>query len=247
MTEKLSADLYAVGENYRRVEERVAAAAAKSPYHQDVTICAATKTVAPEIINYTASLGLRTMGENRVQELMEKYDALSPELEKHFIGTLQKNKLKYLIDRVSLIQSLGSLSAAAELERLCSKKDKTMQVLIEINSGREPGKSGILPEQLDEFLDRMVAYEHVIVRGLMTIGPICAEKEQYFLIFEETYQLFIDIYRKKHHNIVNPILSMGMSDNFETAIACGANMIRPGSAIYGRRPPMKQAENALHE
>lgn len=245
MTEKLSAEMLQAGENYLRTAERAAEAAIKSPFHQEVTLCAATKTVPPEIINYTASLGLRTMGENRVQELMEKYDELSPSLEKQFIGTLQKNKLKYLVDRVSLIQSLGSLSAAAELERLCSKKNKTMRVLIEINSGREAGKSGILPEELEEFLEKMEAFEHVSVCGLMTIGPICAEKAQIFLIFEETYQLFIDIYRKKHHNIVNPILSMGMSDNFEEAIACGANMIRPGSAIFGRRPPRNQtADNA---
>ncbi len=243
MTEKLSVELESVRDNYLRVVERAERAAANSGFHTPVTICAATKTVAPEIINYTAELGLRTMGENRVQELMAKYDFLDDRLDRQFIGTLQTNKLKYLVDRVSLIQSLNSIHAAATLDRLCRERNKTMRVLIEINSGREPEKSGILPEALDEFLDQMRAFDHIIVQGLMTIGPNCAEKSSYFLIFEETYKLFIDIYRKKLHNIDKPILSMGMSDNFEIAIACGATMIRPGSAIYGHRPPMAKNEN----
>jgi uncharacterized pyridoxal phosphate-containing UPF0001 family protein len=120
-------------------------------------------------------------------------------------------------------------------------KDCVTDVLVEINSGREQNKSGIMPEAAEEFFDKIIQYKNINVKGIMTIGPACVKKEDIRKYFIETYQIFIDIYQKKLHNIDTPVLSMGMSSDYDIAIECGANMIRPGSALFGVRPsPISQ-------
>jgi len=205
-------------------------------YRTGVTLLAATKTVPAELINYaTKELGITDIGENRVQELHEKYDALEKEgVNIHFIGQLQKNKVKYIIDKVCMIQSLDSDGLAAEIDRQAKKIGKVMDVLIEINSGREQNKGGIMPEDLEEFLENMEKYENIRVRGLMTIAPNVPENE-ISIYFSQTFQLFIDILLKKIHNIYEPILSMGMSESYLPAINNGSNMVRIGSGIFGER------------
>lgn len=240
MMDKLSDDMIQrcriVTDNWQRLQERINEIKRKNGIKYDITVCAATKTVPPEIINFTAGLGLQRIGENRVSELLEKYDTLDlGHLTADFIGTLQTNKIVKLIGRVSMIQSLDSERAAREINRISKIKNCVTDVLVEINSGREPNKSGIMPEAVDEFLDTVLSFNNVKIRGIMTVGPICEKKGEIRNYFEETYRIFIDIYQKKLHNIDNTVLSMGMSSDYDIAIECGANMIRPGSALFGAR------------
>ncbi|MDD6265444.1 MAG: YggS family pyridoxal phosphate-dependent enzyme [Clostridia bacterium] len=200
-------------------------------------LCAATKTVPAEAVNFAArECGLRCIGENRVQELLAKYDELDRELlDIHFIGRLQTNKVKYIVDKVSMIHSVDSVRLAEEIEKRCAEKNKVMDVLIELNVGEEENKGGVMPNEFDALAEKLVSFEHIKVRGIMTIGPICAKECEYFEFFKKTYHFFIDILPKKIHNIYNPVLSMGMSDSYNIALECGSTMIRPGSAIFGRR------------
>lgn len=245
MTDKLSSDTLrrceTVRENWQRLCDRIEEVKQKNGITYDIEVCAATKTVPAEIINFAAGLGLRRIGENRVSELLEKYDALDlGQLNADFIGTIQTNKINKLIGRISLIQSLDNIRAACEINRVSKAKGCVTDVLLEINSGREQNKSGIMPEEAEEFFDKILQYGNIKVKGIMTIGPVCEKKEDIRKYFKETYQIFIDIYQKKLHNIDTPVLSMGMSSDYDIAIECGANMIRPGKALFGvRTAPIK--------
>ncbi len=222
-----------ISDNIRRIRETIKKAAPE----REPILLAATKTVPAEVINRAIrNDGIRCIGENRVQELLEKYDALDlSETELHFIGKLQTNKVKYIIDKVDMIHSLDSLKLAAEIQRCAARIGKTMDVLVEINIGREENKSGILPEEAGAFFDALTPFDALRVRGIMTIAPKCAEKDAYRKYFRETYQIFIDILEKKQHNIIEPVLSMGMSDSFEAALAEGSTLVRIGSGIFGER------------
>lgn len=225
----------ALEENYAVICERIAQAAVRSGRKpEDVTLLGATKTVPAALINHAVGLGLTHIGENRVQELMDKYDALLP-CDKQFIGVLQTNKIKYLLGRVSLIQSVSSLRLAQEISRLSCRQNLKTPVLLEVNIGKEESKSGFLPEELDENIQAAAELPGIEIRGLMTIPPICdnqAELRQYFSLM---HKYFIDIGRKKSDNVNMNILSMGMSADYETAIACGATMVRVGSLLFGPR------------
>ena len=222
-------------ERYLRIAQHVEDIRASGGYPQKVTICAATKTVDAAVINSVVQAGLRRAGENRVDEFTAKAPLLDPALTMDFIGTVQTNKLGRIVGRAALIQSVGSLHAVQEIQRLCVKNNLTQEILVEINSGREAAKSGVLPEDAAAFFDQIAPYDRVLPRGIMTVGPICEKKGDIAVFFEKTYEIFIDIFTKKIHNISDPILSMGMSENYDVAIACGATMIRPGRAIFGRR------------
>ncbi|MBR5515998.1 MAG: YggS family pyridoxal phosphate-dependent enzyme [Clostridia bacterium] len=210
---------------------------AKQGNNKDVTLLCATKTVPADVINYvTGEFGITAIGENRVQELLEKYDQLDlTNVELHFIGSLQTNKVKYIIDKVCMIHSLDSLKLAKEIDRQAKKIGRVMDVLVEINIGEEENKGGIMPSELESFLDEISVFDNIRVRGLMTIAPNCERNEDYYKYFEKTNRFFIDILPKKMHNIYSPILSMGMSDSFETAIECGSNLVRLGTVVFGQR------------
>ena len=205
--------------------------------NRQVTLLAATKTVPPEVINYAIdNLGITDIGENRVQELLDKYDALHLDNARlHFIGSLQTNKVKYIVDKVCMIHSVDSEKLALEIDRQARKHDIIMDVLIEVNIGREENKGGVMPEDVETLADKINELDGLRLCGMMTIAPKCGEKSEYFKYFDKTYQIFIDILKKKLHNINIPVLSMGMSDSYEEAIACGSNMIRVGSSIFGAR------------
>lgn len=215
------------------------------------TLLAATKTVPVDLINYAIDhLGLTCIGENRVQELLEKYDVLHKDgVEIHFIGRLQTNKVKYIIDKVSLIHSVDSEKLAREINRQAEKHGIVMDILVEVNIGREDSKGGIYPEELSAFLDTLAAYEHIRVVGLMAIPPADAKKEETVNYFQQTYQIFVDILQKKLHNIDRYVLSMGMSDTYKEALVCGATVVRVGSALFGKRVYPKiedQGSTTLH-
>lgn len=231
-----------IKQNIEAVRRNIAQAQKSSPYGGEVELLLATKTVDTDRIAYAVKeCGVKYIGENRVQELLDKYDALKDlGCELHFIGTLQKNKVKYIIDKVSLIHSVDSVGLAEEINRQVAKHGLTMDVLLEVNIGREPNKSGFMPEEIPDALDEIRAFSSVRVRGLMTLAPICDNSAEYSKYFSKTYRIFIDNTREKMDNIDKPVLSMGMSQSYEAAVACGASMVRVGSAVFGKRPPINQ-------
>ena len=227
-------DVEALTARWQEVNRRVAVAADGRP----VRILAATKTVSAERINYAIDhLGLSLIGENRVQELLEKYDELHKEhVEIHFIGRLQTNKVKYIVDKVDMIESVDSLRLAEEISRRAVKIGKVMDILVEVNVGREASKGGILPEDMGAFLDAILPLPGIRFSGIMVIPPKIDGNEDPEKYFSESFQIFLDIQTKKYHNIREPLLlSMGMSDSYEAAIRCGSDQVRLGSAIFGHR------------
>ncbi|MBQ7700507.1 MAG: YggS family pyridoxal phosphate-dependent enzyme [Clostridia bacterium] len=203
----------------------------------DAELLLATKTVDCDRIEYAVrECGVKYIGENRVQEFLEKYERLKDlPCELHFIGTLQKNKVKYIIDKVSLIHSVGSISLCEEIEKQAEKHGIVMNVLCEVNIGEEENKSGFLPAEVPEAYEKMRSYPHVRPIGLMTMAPVCQNKSDYLKFFTKTYRLFIDNCIKNVDNRYRPILSMGMSDSYREAVSCGSTMIRIGSAVFGSR------------
>ncbi len=224
-------------ENYKRVLDQIEQAALRSGRRpQDVTLLAATKTVPVELINYGISRGLAQIGENRVQELLDKYDALDREhCQVQFIGQLQTNKVKYLTGRVSCIQSLDSVKLAREISRQGEKAGAVMEVLVEVNIGREENKGGVDPDQLYEFIDEIRRMPGLAVRGLMAIPPICSSKAEAKRYFSRMAQYYVDIKGKSMDNVSMECLSMGMSSDFPEAVVCGANLVRVGSSLFGPR------------
>ena len=204
---------------------------------REITLLAATKTVSAEAINFAAhELGLRYIGENKVQELVEKYSFLDREsLEIHFIGGLQTNKVRQIVDKVDMIQSLDSIRLAREIEKRSAAIGKIMPVLVEINIGREEEKGGIMPEDTEAFIREAVNFKNIKIEGLMTMAPAKITEEEYERYFSETRRIFEKI---KELNITGAdmnVLSMGMSESYVSAAKCGATLVRVGSALFGKR------------
>ena len=223
--------------NYRTICENIAKAAESvGKTAEDIIFLAATKTVDADTINHAISLGLRYIGENRVQELLSKYDSYDLDRASlQFIGHLQTNKVRQIVGKVDLIQSVDSVKLAKEISRCSEKQGITTDILVEVNVGREENKSGVLPEALDDLLYRIAEIPNIQVRGLMTIPPICGLPQENCKFFDYMHDIFIDIGSKNIDNISMDILSMGMSDDYQEAIKCGANMVRVGSALFGAR------------
>lgn len=227
---------------FATVREKIAAASGGRP----VTLLAATKTVSAEKINYAIDhLGLECIGENRVQELLEKYDALHKDnLRIDFIGRLQSNKVKYIVDKVDMIHSVDSLKLAREIDHRAAQISKVMDILVEVNVGMEESKGGVAREALPELLDALDALEHISVCGMMVIPPKITSEDSPEKYFAESFQIFLDIFRKKYHNRKRaPILSMGMSDSYEIALQNGSDLVRIGSALFGNRTYTAKAES----
>lgn len=224
-------------ENLKVIREKIAQAALQSGRGaQDITLLAATKTVPVGLINHGISLGIDHIGENRVQELCDKYpDYDLSNCELQMIGHLQTNKVKNIIGKVGMIQSVDSLKLAETISRLSAQAAVSTDVLIEVNIGREENKSGVLPEALEELLLQAAALPAVHVRGLMAIPPAEASAAETMGYFSKMYKYFIDIKAKKLDNVVMNYLSMGMSSDYDRAILAGANMVRVGSALFGAR------------
>lgn len=225
-----------IKDNYCRVIDNIENARAKRGGSAPVRLLAATKTVPAEEILFAAEeLGLKYAGENRTAELLEKYDALKEKLTLHLIGTLQTRKVKDIVGKVSMIESVDSLKLAGEIDRRSKAVGIISDILCEVNIGREEAKGGVMPECVSEFLESLETFRNIRVCGLMTMAPICRTEAEYRKFFTETYRIFIDFYCKKSHNIIEPVLSMGMSDSYIPAILEGATQVRVGSAIFGRR------------
>ena len=226
-----------VTENLKIIRENIAAAAEKSGRKpEDITLLAATKTVPAAVINHAIREGVTHIGENRVQELCSKYDDLDlTDCRCEFIGHLQTNKVKQLMGKVDRIQSVDSVKLAKEISRLCERDNRVMDILVEVNIGKEENKSGVAPEMLDELLPEIAQFPGIHVKGLMTIPPISQDIVEIRHFFTNMYKYFIDIKAKKMDNINMDFLSMGMSSDYAPAIECGANIVRIGSSLFGKR------------
>ena len=226
-----------ITESVARVKANIAVAAEKAGRRpEDIYLVAASKMNDSGRVREAIAAGIRICGENRVQEMVEKQAQGAYEgAELHFIGHLQKNKVKQVVGLASLIQSADSLELIRVIDKTALSRGIIQDILLEINIGAEASKSGFSPEELPSALDSIARLDAVRVRGLMTIPPICSSRQEIEPYFVQMKQLFIDICGKKYDNIRMDFLSMGMSADYETAIACGANMVRVGSAIFGKR------------
>ncbi|MBQ8637067.1 MAG: YggS family pyridoxal phosphate-dependent enzyme [Clostridia bacterium] len=208
--------------------------AAKMGEDREVTLIAVTKTHSPEMINEAIDAGVTDIGENKVQEILDKYDKVKP-VRWHLIGHLQTNKVKYIIDKVCLIHSVDSVKLMDEIERQAEKHGIVMEILIQVNITGEETKFGIHPDELDQILKYAGTLKYVKVVGLMTILAKLDSDVAKRLHFNNIFKRFVDISSNKYDNVVMKYLSMGMSGDFEMAVECGSNMVRVGSAIFGDR------------
>lgn len=198
----------------------------------EVHLMAVTKTVPADTVNIAIEQGVDLLGENRVQEFLSKYSVYRTTAENiHFIGHLQTNKVKKIVDKVSMIESVDSISLAKEINDEAGKRNRIMPILLEINIGEEKTKFGFFPSQMKSALEELSKLPNIQVSGLMTIPP----KRDGKLYFRKMQRLYIDISNQNMDNINMSYLSMGMSEDFESAVECGANIIRIGTAIFGKR------------
>ena len=226
-----------ITENVAVIRNKIASAAiAAGRKPEDIIFVAATKMNDAEKVKEAVRAGIDVCGENRVQELLEKNQQGAYEgCPLHFIGHLQKNKVKYLVGLVDLIQSADSKELISVIDKEAKKKNICQDILLEVNIGAEESKSGFRPEEIPGILSEISTYSNVNVRGLMAIPPICSDPAENRPYFHRMKQLFVDNSGKKYDNIHMDFLSMGMSGDYEEAIACGANMVRVGSAVFGAR------------
>ena len=208
---------------------------AELPPH--VTLVAVSKTRTKAEVDEAYAAGCTVFGENKVQEIAAKYDE---RYHWHMIGHLQRNKVKYIIDKAELIHSVDSLRLAETIEKEAAKHQMTASVLIEVNVAKEESKFGLMPEELDEFVDKISVFPHIRVKGLMTIAPFVSDPEENRPIFARLRKLSVDIARKNIDNITMSILSMGMTNDYQIAIEEGATMVRVGTGIFGARDYAQQ-------
>ena len=226
-----------IAENVKLVKENMAEAARRCGREPDgILLCAATKMNDASRVREAIAAGVDVCGENRVQELTEKLEQNAYSgCPLHFIGHLQKNKVKYIVGKVSLIHSADSLELIGVIDKRAAALGITQDILLEVNIGGEAAKSGFAPEDLGEVLPQMADFRAVRVRGLMAIPPICENMEKNRPYFRTMKQLFVDIGAKKYDNVSMDFLSMGMSSDYEAAIEEGANIVRVGTGIFGAR------------
>ncbi len=223
-------------ENLEAVEAKIQAACHKSSRSRDeVTLIAVSKTKPVETLKEAYDLGVRIFGENKVQELSDKHDVLPQDIHWHMIGHLQRNKVKYIIDKVDLIHSVDSLRLAETIEKEAAKRDLVANVLLEVNVAKEESKFGLMPEEVFEFIDKIAGFSHIQVKGLMTIAPFVDNPEENRPIFARLRKLSVDIAEKNVDNMTMSILSMGMTNDYQVAIEEGATMVRVGTGIFGAR------------
>ncbi|MCR4766836.1 MAG: YggS family pyridoxal phosphate-dependent enzyme [Saccharofermentans sp.] len=226
-----------VMENLREIRQKVADAEKRFGREEgSVRIMAVTKTVPPEKINAAVAEGITLLGENRVQEYLSKKDQYDSSAEVHIIGHLQTNKVKYIIDSVTMIQSVDSIKLAREIDRLAEKHGRVMDILLEVNIGGEESKSGVAEGGLMELAEQAAELKNLRIRGLMAIPPIGAEEA----LYEEMRKLYEQLKEKALPNAQIDTLSMGMSGDYEIAVKYGSNLIRIGTGLFGARDYTKK-------
>jgi pyridoxal phosphate enzyme (YggS family) len=221
-----------IEQNIKNIEERVGNSAQKSGRKiGDITIVAVSKTVDAGCVVHAAKAGIKDFGENRVQEYLKKREVLGDSVNWHIIGSLQSNKVKYILEGVCLLHSLDRLSLAQEIEKQCEKKGTQFSALVQVNITKEPTKSGVFEEDLGPLLEGLSVMRRVRVKGLMALPPALSagDNRRYFVRMYGLFRKFKEIFPAFEY------LSMGMSDDFEAAIEEGSNMVRIGTAVFGAR------------
>lgn len=225
-----------VAENYRDVEKKVCEACARSGRDRsEVTLIAVSKTKPVEMIQEAMEAGADVFGENKVQELCEKYEVLPKNLHWHLIGHLQRNKVKYVIGKAELIHSVDSLRLAEEISKEAVKKDVQVRILIEVNVAEEESKFGVKVEDTENLIREIAHLPNLHIQGLMTIAPYVTDPEENRQVFRILKKLAVDIKMKNIDNVSMDMLSMGMTGDYEVAIEEGATMVRVGTGIFGER------------
>lgn len=200
-----------------------------------VELVAAAKARTPEEVLRAAKAGIRIIGENYVQEALAAFKVVGRRVKWHFIGHLQRNKIKKAVEIIDMIETLDSLRLAEEIDKRCSKRGKIMPVLIEINSGREPQKFGLLPEETENFIREISKFQNIRIQGLMTMGPFAGDPEEARPYFVETKKLFDKMKILNLPGVEMKNLSMGMTNSYQVALEEGANLVRIGTKIFGPR------------
>ena len=226
-----------MSENFVIIEKNISDIFEKMKPYPNAHLMAAIKTRSDDEVRKAYDCGVRYFGENRVQELLSHYECIKSldGAKLHMIGTLQTNKVKYIIDKVDMIESLSSLSLAKEIDKRAKKCGVIMPVLVEVNIGREEQKDGVLPEQLSDFLASLKEFTNVSPKGLMTIAPVMENEKDYAPYFDEMVELRDTIFKAYFPDIEHPLLSMGMSGNFSEALSHGSDFVRIGTGIFGPR------------
>ena len=219
-------------ENYKDICYNIEDAKVKfNRENEKIQLMAVTKTVPVDKVNFAIDQGITLLGENRVQEYLSKKDEYNKDAEVQFIGHLQTNKVKYIINDVSLIQSVDSIKLANEINRLAEKNNRIMNVLIEINIGNEMSKSGVSSDELFDLIYKASELKNIRIKGLMAIPPVNSDEK----IFEKMNNIYLDVKSKNISNVSMDILSMGMSGDYVTAIKYGSNLVRIGTKLFGAR------------
>ena len=225
-----------IQKNLITVEEKIQSACRSSGRsRENVKLIAVSKTKPVEMLQEAYNCGCRDFGENKVQELLDKYDRLPKDIRWHMIGHLQRNKVKYIVDKVYLIHSVDSLRLAEEINKEAAKKGVTVSILVEINVANEESKFGATVGEAISLVEKIAKLPNIVIRGLMTIAPYVENSEENRLYFAKLKQIYVDIIHKNIDNVFMKELSMGMTGDYEVAITEGATYIRIGTGIFGER------------
>lgn len=225
-----------IKENLEEVREKIRQACQRSGRREeDVTLISVSKTKPVEMLREAYEAGSRDFGENRVQEIMEKYGQMPEDVRWHMIGHLQKNKVRQVIDKAVLIHSVDTVELAEQIEKDAAKRDFTVDILLEVNVAEEESKFGFRTEEVEAAVMKIKEFPHVHIKGLMTIAPFVSNSEDNREVFKKLYQLYVDIRSKNIDNVNMSVLSMGMTGDYEVAVEEGATMIRVGTGIFGAR------------
>ena len=225
-----------LAENLQAVEKRVQEACIRANRaREEVTLIAVSKTKPVSMLEEIYAEGVRDFGENKVQELTDKFEQLPNDIKWHMIGHLQRNKVKYIIDKAELIHSVDSVRLAQTIEQEAAKKNVVADILIEVNVAEEDSKFGLKVEEVIPMIEEIASYPHVRIKGLMTIAPFVENPEENRPVFARLKKLSVDIANKNIDNVSVSILSMGMTNDYEVAIEEGATMVRVGTGIFGER------------
>ena len=222
--------------NLREVEYKIQEACKKANRkREEITLIAVSKTKPISMLQEAYDLGVRSFGENKVQELSEKYTQLPNDIHWHLIGHLQTNKVKNVVGKATLIHSVDSIKLAETIEKEAAKKDLLVDILIEVNVAEEESKFGLKVEEVLPFIKQVATFPHIRIKGLMTIAPFVENPENNRGVFARLHKLSVDITRKNIDNVSVDILSMGMTNDYQIAIEEGATMVRVGTGIFGAR------------
>ena len=225
-----------IRDQLHEVETRIQAACARAGRkREEVTLIAVSKTKPVEVLREAYDLGVRVFGENKVQELTEKFGALPTDIHWHMIGHLQTNKVKYIVEKAELIHSVDSFRLAQAIEKEAAKRGLTSDVLVEVNVAEEESKFGVRVDEVIPFIETLAQFPHLHVRGLMTIAPFVENPEENRPYFKKIRELAVDIAKENIDNVSMDILSMGMTGDYAVAIEEGATIVRVGTGIFGSR------------